>query len=113
MFIDPLYLLFALPGLALSLWAQFRVKSTFRKYSNVRAARGLSGAEAAATLIRERGLQGVRIEERTDFCPTTTTHFTGCSGYRRTCITGALSRRSGWPRTRPGTQFSTPEATRR
>jgi Zn-dependent membrane protease YugP len=34
MFFDPLYLLFVLPGLGLSLWASARVKSTFKKYSS-------------------------------------------------------------------------------
>lgn len=63
MFFDPLYLLFALPGLALSLWAQFRVKSTFARYSQVQAQSGMSGAEAARELIRQRGVAGVRIEE--------------------------------------------------
>ena len=63
MFFDPLYLLFALPGLALSLWAQFKVKRTFGHYSEVRAQSGMSGAEAAALLIRERGVRGVSIEE--------------------------------------------------
>lgn len=63
MFFDPIYFLFALPGLALSLWAQFRVKSTFRRYSQVLAQSGMSGAEAARELIRRRGVQGVRIEE--------------------------------------------------
>ena len=63
MFFDPLYLLFALPGLALSLWAQFKVKRTFAHYSEVRAQSGMSGAEAAALLIRERGVRGVSIEE--------------------------------------------------
>jgi Zn-dependent membrane protease YugP len=63
MFFDPLYFLFALPGLALSLWAQFRVKSTFGRYSQVAAQSGMSGAEAARELIRQRGVQGVRVEE--------------------------------------------------
>ena len=63
MFFDPLYFLFALPGLALSLWAQFRVKSTFGRYSQVPAQSGMSGAEAARELIRQRGVQGVRVEE--------------------------------------------------
>jgi len=62
MFFDPLYLLFALPGLALSLWAQFKVKSTFQKYSDVPARSGMTGARAAAELIRQRGVSGVRIE---------------------------------------------------
>jgi len=62
MFFDPIYFLFALPGLALSLWAQFRVKSTFARYSQVPARSGMSGAEAARELIRQRGIEGVRIE---------------------------------------------------
>jgi uncharacterized protein len=65
MFFDPLWFLLALPGLALSLWAQFRVKSTFGRYSQVPARSGMSGAEAARELIRRRGVQGVRIEETT------------------------------------------------
>jgi Zn-dependent membrane protease YugP len=63
MFFDPIYFLFMLPGLALSLWAQFRVKSTFGRYSQVLAQSGMSGAEAARELIRQRGAPGVRIEE--------------------------------------------------
>jgi uncharacterized protein len=63
MFFDPLYLLFALPGLALSLWAQVKVKSTFQKYSQVPTQSGVSGAEAAAQLVRHYGLAGVRIEQ--------------------------------------------------
>ncbi|HEU4580889.1 MAG TPA: zinc metallopeptidase [Polyangiaceae bacterium] len=62
MFFDPIYFLFALPGLALSLWAQFKVKSTFARYSQVPAQSGMSGAEAARELIRRRGVQGIRIE---------------------------------------------------
>lgn len=67
MFFDPLYLLFLLPGLALSLWAQFKVKSTFHRYSEVRPRSGMTGAEAAAALIRHRGVSGVRIEETSGF----------------------------------------------
>jgi Zn-dependent membrane protease YugP len=63
MFFDPVYLLFALPGLVLSLWAQLKVKSTFGHYAQVRPESGLSGAEAARELIRQRGVEGVRIEE--------------------------------------------------
>lgn len=63
MFIDPVYLLFALPGIALSLWAQFRVKSTFNQYSAVPSRTGITGAEAALRIVRHSGVQGVRIEE--------------------------------------------------
>ena len=54
-FFDPTYLFFMAPGLALSLWASWRVKSSFRKYSQVRSSRGISGAEAATELLRRGG----------------------------------------------------------
>lgn len=59
---DPVYLLFLLPGIALSLWASARTKSTFEKYSRVASRRGWTGAEAARELIAQRGIQGVRVE---------------------------------------------------
>ncbi|MGH9339040.1 MAG: zinc metallopeptidase [Acidobacteriota bacterium] len=62
MFFDPLYMLFMLPALLLSLWASWRVKANFNKYSKVRSARGLSGAEAAAELLRGAGIDDVKIQ---------------------------------------------------
>ena len=46
---DPLYLMFALPGLLLALYASWRTRSTFSTYSEYAPASGLTGAEAAAT----------------------------------------------------------------
>jgi Zn-dependent membrane protease YugP len=62
MFFDPIYLVFLAPGLLLSLWASLRVKSTFRRYSQVASRSGLSGAEAARELLRRQNIEGVRIE---------------------------------------------------
>jgi Zn-dependent membrane protease YugP len=57
------YLIFILPALLLSLYAQFKVKSTFNRYSNVRSSRGMNGAEAANTILRRNGLAStVKIE---------------------------------------------------
>lgn len=61
MIFDPMYFLFILPGLALSIWASARVKSTFNKYSNIRSLRGFTGAEAAQELLRGAGITDVRI----------------------------------------------------
>jgi Zn-dependent membrane protease YugP len=61
MIFDPMYLLFIVPGLALSLWASFRVKHAFNKYSRVRPASGLTGAQAAAELLRSAGIADVKI----------------------------------------------------
>jgi Zn-dependent membrane protease YugP len=62
MFIDPLYLLMIAPALLLSLWASWRVKANFNKYSRVYSARGITGAQAAAELLRSGGVTGVEIK---------------------------------------------------
>ena len=66
-YLDPLYLILALPGLLLGLWAQMRVKGTFNKYARVRTARNLTGAEIARHLLDNQGLQDVRVEETQGF----------------------------------------------
>jgi uncharacterized protein len=55
------YLLFMLPALLLSLWASFRTKSAFNKYSRVRTARGLTGAQAAQEMLQRAGVHDVKI----------------------------------------------------
>ena len=66
-FLDPLYLILALPGLLLGLWAQARVRGTFNKYSKVRTARAMTGADIARYLLDDQGLRDVRIEETQGF----------------------------------------------
>ena len=61
MFFDPLYIVFVLPALALSLWASWRTHSTFKKYSRVRTARGLTGAQAAQEMLRAGGIFDVQV----------------------------------------------------
>lgn len=63
MFFDPVYLLFALPGLLLSLWASYRVRTAFSHYSQVPTQRGYTGAEAAQRLLDDAGLHDVGIVE--------------------------------------------------
>jgi Zn-dependent membrane protease YugP len=60
-FFHPDYLLFILPALLLSLWASFRTKSAFKKYSQVRTMRGLTGAQAAQEMLRGAGIQDVQV----------------------------------------------------
>jgi Zn-dependent membrane protease YugP len=67
MFFDPRYLLYVGPGLLLALVASFYVKSTFRRFAEVSLHNGLSGAEAAAAVLRSAGLPGLRIEETQGF----------------------------------------------
>lgn len=59
--IDPTYILL-LPAILLSLWAQWKVKSAFSKYSAVRASCGLTSDEAARILLSQAGLGSMRIE---------------------------------------------------
>jgi uncharacterized protein len=60
-FYDYHYLLFILPGLVLSLWASWATRSAFKKYSRVRNARGLTGAQAAQTMLRAAGIGDVTV----------------------------------------------------
>ena len=60
-YFDPTMLLI-LPALLLAMWAQFRVQSTFRKYSDVPSAQGWTAAEMAADLLARNGLGDVRVE---------------------------------------------------
>lgn len=62
MFFDPMYFIFAIPGLILAGFASFKTKGTFNKYSQVRSAKGLTGAQAAQRLLDEAGVKDVRIE---------------------------------------------------
>lgn len=67
MFFSPYWLLFALPGLILSFWAQSKVRGTVKKYSKVQTARDVTGAEVARTLLDDQGLYDVAIEETRGF----------------------------------------------
>ena len=59
---DELYLFLVLPTIIFSLWAQYKVSSSFKKYSKQRSARGLTGADAAQTVLNDARVSGVRIE---------------------------------------------------
>jgi Zn-dependent membrane protease YugP len=58
---DPIYFVFIAPALLLSLWASWRTKSAFTKYSRVRAASGRTGAQAAQALLDGAGIRDVKI----------------------------------------------------
>lgn len=64
---DPTYLVYLLPGLLLSMWAAFLVRSRFKRYSQVALSTGLTGAEVAARILRAAGIGNVRIEETPGF----------------------------------------------
>jgi Zn-dependent membrane protease YugP len=62
MIFSPTYLIIALPALLLGMYAQWRVQSNFAKYSQVRTARGVTGAEIARYLLDSQGLYNVQVE---------------------------------------------------
>ena len=61
MYFDYYYLVLVVPTLLLSLYAQFKVKSAFSKYSQVQTIRKISGKEAAALLLRSNSISNVTI----------------------------------------------------
>ena len=67
LYFDPLYLVFALPGLILSVLASLYVKATFSRFSRVHAVSGLTGAQAAYQMLQSQGITNVRIEHADGF----------------------------------------------
>lgn len=62
MFFDPLYIMMMVPTIILVLWAQNRVKGTFRKFREIPNQQRLSGAEVARMILNANGLSGVPVE---------------------------------------------------
>jgi Zn-dependent membrane protease YugP len=63
MIFSPTWLLLALPGILLGLWAQARVRSNFNKYGQVRTLRNVTGSQVARDLLDAQGLYDVAVEE--------------------------------------------------
>lgn len=59
---DWTYLVLVVPCILLSLWASASVKNTFKRYSTQYSVRKITGADAAARVLRNNGVQNVRIE---------------------------------------------------
>ena len=59
--IDYTYLIFVLPALLFTLWAQFRVKTAFAKYQKIASDRNMTGAEAARLVLEQNGVGGVTV----------------------------------------------------
>jgi Zn-dependent membrane protease YugP len=55
-YFDPLYFVFVIPPLLLAMWAQWKVQSTFAKYSRVPTSTGVNGIQTAQALINRNGL---------------------------------------------------------
>ncbi len=63
MYFSPLYLIVMLIGAGITLWAQWKVQSTYKRYAQVRNMRNMTGLDVARVLMRNEGLDHVRIEQ--------------------------------------------------
>ena len=61
-YFDYTYFIFIVPALIITMIAQFRVKSTFQKYSRIATAKNMSGAQAADSVARFGGASGVQVQ---------------------------------------------------
>ena len=62
-YFDPLWLVFAIPGLLLGIWAQIKLSHAYGKYSRVPVESGMTGAEAAREILDRAGLDNVPVAE--------------------------------------------------
>ena len=61
LYMDWYYLILVSPAMILAFVAQFKVKSTYKKFSQVRNVRGLTGAQAAQQVLSYYGINDVTI----------------------------------------------------
>jgi uncharacterized protein len=62
-YFDPMYLVFLMPALLLTMYAQWRVKSSYSRWAQVRNSQNLTGADVAQILLPREQLQKIRVEE--------------------------------------------------
>ncbi|MBO5883825.1 MAG: zinc metallopeptidase [Clostridia bacterium] len=55
-------ILIVIPGLIISLWAQFKVQSTYKKYSTFYTKKRMTGADAARRILDSEGLYHIKVE---------------------------------------------------
>ena len=60
--IDIWYLILILPELVLSVYAQFKVKSTYAKYAKVMSRRGMTANDAVSFILRNNGITDVSVQ---------------------------------------------------
>lgn len=65
--LDPVYYMIVGPAFLLSIYATFKVKSTFKRFSKVGTTSGLSGAQAAQRMLNSQGVYDVDIEATKGF----------------------------------------------
>lgn len=108
-YIEPMYLVFAIPGLIVAGLASMYTHTMFMEYSRKRASSGMTGAEAAARMLSRAGINDVRIERVDGFL---SDHYDPLAR-RSACLLRFMTRirflRSESPVMRRDTRFSTPQ----
>ncbi|HEB12671.1 MAG TPA: zinc metallopeptidase [Actinobacteria bacterium] len=61
-FFSPMYLILVGPAMLLVAWAQYKVKSTYRKHSGKNAVSGMSGSQLARALLDRNGLSNISVQ---------------------------------------------------
>lgn len=62
-YLDEYYVMLVIPAIIISMIAQWKVKSSYNKFSKVGNIRGLTGADAARRVLEYYGIYDVRIEK--------------------------------------------------
>jgi hypothetical protein len=60
---DPVWFMFMIPPFIFMIYAQAKVNSAFKKYSRVGNMQRITGAQAAQALLRENGLDNIKVEQ--------------------------------------------------
>ncbi len=61
-YFDPYALLLMLPALILSIWAQYKVNSTYKKFSKVASRRGMTAMDTCRRILNDNGLNNIGLE---------------------------------------------------
>ncbi|MDA3901225.1 MAG: zinc metallopeptidase [Spirochaetes bacterium] len=65
--LDITYWIIMIPFFLFALWAQSSVKSAYKKYSRIAINSGITGAQAAKSILQHNGINNVRIERGSGF----------------------------------------------
>ena len=78
-YFDRYYWILIVPALLFAIWAQSRVSITYRKYSQVRSARGMTAAQVCRQILDENGLFGLLGVLRCLFVACSTSAASACA----------------------------------
>ena len=108
-----LFILCLLVPLGFGMWAQHKVKSTFRRYAEVPEDSGMNGAQIAERILIANGLTTFRCAQSQAGSPTITTRGRAAFTFLNRYSVAPRSARRRSPHMKLATLFSTPRLTRR